>query len=378
MKGLEKILLATESCERRADTVRMAVALARAFQSEILLVHVLPEIHDAPIGIEEMKVVLDGRLQAMRAEIAGHGVRIAEPILAVGAPFNEIIEAADAHDVNVIMVGSGETLGLTAEKLIRKARQPVWVVKAGAMMPVRRILCPVDFSEPARRGLTNAIHLARAFQADLEVLTVIQPLASIHVGYAELADQAQMNYEEARRREFDEFLAGGDFHDVRWAKTVRRGLPHEQILEAAREQNVDLLVMGSTGRTGLARILIGSVAEKVVREMPCSVITVKAEHAIRLRVEQEIIGLEAHLAKGRQLLKAGLATEAVREFQQCLDTDMLYIPAWEGLATAHQRLGHAEESERCRQTAQRIAESHQHARIQAAVRAEHPFWGGKL
>jgi len=289
VKQLERILLATEFGQHQADVMRTAVALARAFQSEILLVHVIPKIPDLPVHVETLKTMLRGRLQQLRAEMAGYGVRVAEPILAVGAPFNEIIEAADAHDVNVILVGSGETLALTAEKLIRKARQPVWVVKAGARMPIRRILCPVDFSEAARRGLTNAIHLARAFQADLEVLTVIQPLASIHVGYAELADQAQMNYEEARRQEFEKFLAGGDFHDVRWTKTVRRGLPPEQILALARDPRADLLVMGSTGRTGLARILIGSVAERVIRALPCSVITVKGVDAIRLGWEQPAV-----------------------------------------------------------------------------------------
>jgi len=136
--------------------------------------------------------------------------------------------------------------------------------------------------------------------------------------------------------------------------------------------------MGSTGRTGLARILMGSVAEKVIREMPCSVITVKAEHAIRLSVEQEIVGLKAHVTKGHELLEADFAPEALREFQQCLDTEMLYVPAWEGLAAAHHRLGHMEESERCRQTAKSARESLEYSRIQAAVRAEHWLWRRKL
>jgi universal stress protein E len=381
VKLLERILVATEFGESQADTVRTAVTVARTFGSEMLLVHVIPEIRDAPLDLPAQRTAAAERLQDLRAEITGSGVRVADPIVAVGAPFNEIIELADAHDVNVIIVGSGETaggsqsrLGLTAEKLVRKARKPVWMVKAGAMGQFNSILCPVDFSDPARRALTNAIHLARTFQAHLTVLTVIQRLAETSVTAAGTTDVVQAKYEEADLWQFDRFLADFDFHNVRWSKTVRHGRPHEQILALAREQGADLMVMGSTGRTGLARILMGSVAEKVLREVPCSAVTVKAEHAVRLRLEQEIVDLEARVTKGRELLEAGFAPEALREFQGCVEAEALCVPAWEGLAAAHERLGHTGESERCRQTVQRARESLENSRIQATVRADHWLW----
>jgi len=94
------------------------------------------------------------------------------------------------------------------------------------------------------------------------------------------------------------------------------------------------------------------------------------KHAVRLHVEQEIASLEARVAEGRELLEAGFAREAVREFRLCVDAETLCVPAWEGLAAAHQRLGHEEESESCRQMAQCICESLECRRIEAAVRAE--------
>jgi nucleotide-binding universal stress UspA family protein len=160
MKLREKILLATEFGQSHADVMRTALALAQTFRSEILLVHVIPDIRDSPVGLETLKSALGGRLQELRSEIAGCDIRVADPIVAVGSPFYEIIELAEAHDVNVILVGSGKQagespfrMGLTAEKLIRKANKPVWVVKAGATAEFKTILCPVDFSESARRGL---------------------------------------------------------------------------------------------------------------------------------------------------------------------------------------------------------------------------------
>jgi hypothetical protein len=184
----------------------------------------------------------------------------------------------------------------------------------------------------------------------------------------------QAKYAEADLQRFDRFLTDFDFHNVRWSKAVRYGRPHEQILALAREQGVDLLVMGSTGRTGLARILMGSVAEKVLREVPCSMIMVKAEHAVRLRIEQETLDLDARVAKGRELLEAGFAPEAVHELHGCVEAEALCVPAWEGLAAAHQRLGCRGESERCRQMAQCARESLECSRIEATVRADHWLW----
>ena len=75
----------------------------------------------------------------------------------------------------------------------------------------------------------------------------------------------------------------------------------------------DLVAMVSTGRAGLARILMGEVVERVIREVPSSTIPLQAEHAVRSRVEQEIAALKARLAKGRELLEAGFAPGASRE-----------------------------------------------------------------
>ena len=381
MKLLERILVATEFGQSEADTVRTAVTVARAFESEVLLVHVIPEIHDSPLDLPAQKTKADALLQDLRAEISGGGVRVADPIVAAGAPFNEIIALADAHDVNVIIVGAGEQhgetpfrWGLTAEKLMRKARKPVWMVKAGAAGGFSTILCPVDFSDSARRALTNAIHLARTFRAHLTVLTVIQRLAETSVTAADTTDLVQARFAEADLRRFDRFLADFDFHNVRWSKDVRYGRPHEQILTLAREQGADLLVMGSTGRTRLSRILMGSVAAKVLREVPCSAVTVKAEHAVQLRMEQETLDLDARVTKGRELLEAGFAPEAVLEFQECVEAETLCVPGWEGLAAAHERLQQKGESEHCRQMAQRARESLEQSRIQAAVRADHWLW----
>ena len=109
-----------------------------------------------------------------------------ETAISSDIPFDQILRHADRHDANVIIMGAGEKsdddpfrLGITAEKVLRKASKPVWMVKPDAVMQITNILCPVDCSEPSTRALANAIRLARSFQAELTVLHVIRPLTII-------------------------------------------------------------------------------------------------------------------------------------------------------------------------------------------------------
>ena len=94
------------------------------------------------------------------------------------------------------------------------------------------------------------------------------------------------------------------------------------------------------------RMLAGSIAERVAGKMPCSMITVKSEHVIRLRLDAGVADIKAQCIQGQELLKKEFPAEAVCQFEQCIAQDSMYIPAWEGLAAAHTRLGHAKEAER--------------------------------
>lgn len=250
-------------------------------------------------------------------------------------------------------------LGITAEKIVRKANKPVWVVKKGGAKPIKKILCPVDFSEPSKRALTNAIHLTRSFQAELVVLTVIQTPSSLYPNdfvYG-LNSDPQETYRKLQQTEFDTFLRDFNFHNIKWDKVIVEGTPYQEILHITQKTASDLLIMGPTGKTGLTRILMGSVAEKVIREMPCSVLTMKSEHIIRLKLQTEIADIETHFKQGKDLLKKGLPEEALSQFQNCISKDMMFAPAWEGLAAAHGRLNHKEKSAFCREIAKQIRQT---------------------
>ena len=239
---------------------------------------------------------------------------------------------------------------------------------------IKRIICPIDFSEPSRRALKNAIHLAREFQAELTVMTVIAPLTDTRLDLdTQLTSEQQLIAKEQTSR-FENFLKEFDFHDVKLFKEIYQGKPYQEILKRIKAHKSDLLVMGTTGRTGLSRIMKGSVTEKVTREVPCSFITVKAENVIRLRLETKIRDIETHFRESKQLVSKGFAKEALNQFQLCLNIDCLYVPAWEGMAAVHERLGHKEKAQNCHNKVKEIRERLRHQEVEFDLHRHRPFF----
>lgn len=141
----------------------------------------------------------------------------------------------------------------------------------------RRILVPHDFSEPATRALAVAADLAAARRGRLVVLHVIPPIYHPH-GHAPWFPDAALIARERRQLEtIVERVARG--RRLPFACRVEVGGPLEHILDAAR--GADSIVMSTAGRTGIPRLLIGSVAERVVRHSPVPVLTVRPPAAGR-------------------------------------------------------------------------------------------------
>jgi nucleotide-binding universal stress UspA family protein len=138
------------------------------------------------------------------------------------------------------------------------------------MRPIQTILVPVDFSEHSRRALDYATGFAQRFGAAVHVVHVMHMPSDVRVTgtwWSTLRGQAL----EALR----ELLEGTDSAGLKIESHIAEGHPSESIVELATNLGADLIVMGSHGRTGLAHVLLGSVAERTIRSAPCPVITLK-------------------------------------------------------------------------------------------------------
>jgi nucleotide-binding universal stress UspA family protein len=139
LKLLEKILVATDLGHATQDILQMAAFLARAYRSSVALLHVVPEVPGSPFSMDMLAYSATLKLREAERDILEQGVGSVEIKVLFGSAFDQIIEYAEDCHANVILVGSGETavhekshLGITAEKVMRKASKPVWVVKRGA------------------------------------------------------------------------------------------------------------------------------------------------------------------------------------------------------------------------------------------------------
>jgi universal stress protein A len=147
-----------------------------------------------------------------------------------------------------------------------------------------RILVPTDFSEPADAALAYAKSLAQASEASLHVLHVIEDPLSPMAGVDGMG-QLPADLPETVRREAEGTLASrfgpADRERTRGTVEIRMGsLAARAIVDAANEQGADLIVMGTHGRTGLAHLVLGSVAERVVRTAHCPVLTMRRAPAV--------------------------------------------------------------------------------------------------
>lgn len=157
------------------------------------------------------------------------------------------------------------------------------------------VLIPTDGSDGTRQSIDHGLAIAKRFDATIHALSVVPegPLGTLQNDTAiAAADRAVERVEREAARE-----------DVEVVTAVEQGVPHEEILEYADEHGADMIVMGTQGRTGLDRVLMGSVTERVVRMADVPVVTVRLSEDVRIddADEAERIAREALAAEDGSL-----------------------------------------------------------------------------
>ena len=154
------------------------------------------------------------------------------------------------------------------------------------MIELKRILLPTDFSDFSRTALGWGCEFADKFGAELHLLHVLQDLVAMvpepGLSFPPPGEYLQ-ELQQAAERALAELPGSHCREGTSIVRATRHGPPFVEIIRYARENDVDLIIMGTHGRTGLAHVLMGSVAEKVVRKSPCPVLTIRpSEHTFQM------------------------------------------------------------------------------------------------
>jgi nucleotide-binding universal stress UspA family protein len=294
MSIFHRILFAGDFSERSRGAFRAACSLAGESGAHLHVLNVAePALLAEPPGPARgarFPAVLPAHTPAQRQEIEGRlrAFYQAAPPVAVdyivrdGDAAEEILRAADEVDADLLVVGTHGRGGIdrlicgsVAEAVMRRSSRPVLVVRdAGASRPdapIRMILHPTDFSARSWPALGVARALARANRAGLALMHVAP--AEVITGDTFYAP-ADLGPERAELEKLQEQSARAGLQGSVKSRLCQ-GDPVTEILLAAEELGCDLIVMGSHGRTGLGRLLMGSVAESVTRRAPCPTLIVK-------------------------------------------------------------------------------------------------------
>ncbi len=147
------------------------------------------------------------------------------------------------------------------------------------MIKLQKILCPLDFSENSLEALKYATHTALREDATLYLIHIVDSRVYDYGGpiYEPVIPAKKSKIDPAAKDRLRDKLLEKVPKEIqdRVEMVISFGVPFVEIIRAARDYDVDLIVMGTQGRTGVSHILIGSVAERVVRKAPCPVLTVK-------------------------------------------------------------------------------------------------------
>lgn len=286
---IRRILLATDFSPRAAAAEDYAGRFARAYDAELLLLHVsepYPTLSTDAVAesslLEPVRQRVLGTLEESATRYGTAGIR-ASAAHRVGLPSEEILRVAADEDADLIMMGTrGRTqltdvlLGSTAERVVKGALCPVITVPTGIDTGVTRLLVPFDFFPASLDALETAVQLARDFHAQIDLLHVMDwAWLRQQFSMTELADDVHVRTQITTRL--------GDYADRIRAEgieveiLIRGGAgPVDHIVETASERHVHLIVMGTHGKRGWQRALLGSVAEGVVRRAACPVLTLRA------------------------------------------------------------------------------------------------------
>lgn len=283
---MKTILMATDFSTRSDRALRRAVLLAKAHGAALALVHVVDD--DQPPALVEQQCDAARTLLELTARTIGDvdGVR-AVAVLKTGDAFTGILAAADAAEPDLIIVGPHRRqfldtfVGTTAERTIRRGSRPVLMANAVPSGAYQHILLAVDFDNASRTAVQTAKRLGMLAGSSLTALHLFDAPA---VGMMKRAMEdggaidAYLQEEERRATAaLSSRLAEYGVDGARQLLRPQQGSPAGAIRAGAEQVQADLIVMGTNRRTGMHRLLLGSVAQEVLVDATQDVLIVPLE-----------------------------------------------------------------------------------------------------
>jgi nucleotide-binding universal stress UspA family protein len=296
MRQINRILCPLDLSDISRHAADHAVLLASWYGAKITALHisnpvVIPATDFTVAGMGPSLILTDDDIKQLHEQIAACFPAAKSSNLDIvidgGPPANAILDRARALPGDLIVIGTHGiggfehlVLGSVTEKVLRKATCPVMTVpphsRTTSKLPFKRLLCPIDFSDPSLSALEFAFSLAQEGEAELTILHVFdagdEPLTNRPINVPEYRLQMEHDFTE----KLEALVPASTQTWCHPHTRVAHGKPYREILGAATEDSADLIVMGVHGRNALDLMLFGSTTNQVVRRATCPVLTLRA------------------------------------------------------------------------------------------------------
>jgi len=267
---LEKLLLPTDGSKFSESAIREAIKLAKICSSKLYAVSVIKTNLEfetlVPQVIEKDEKEAIEHLESIKTRASTEGVNCEIIVLRGEEPYQDIVDEATKNQVNMIIMGRhGRTgllrlmMGSVTAKVIGHAPCNILVVPPTAKVECRNILIATDGSKYSEAATSEAIGIAKRCGSSLIVISVASSDAEITSAEDNVKKVVELVEKESIKIE---------------GLTVT-GKPYEVIVETSKQKHADLIVVGSHGRTGLERLLMGSVTERVIGHTESAVLVVR-------------------------------------------------------------------------------------------------------
>lgn len=297
MNTFSKILVPVDFSKHTDAAIDTAVGIASRYGAAITLLNIfepmalaLPEARSIGAGATSMVDLMEdvrAALEKKRAAALVKGAKDVAVQVERGNPAVVIKDVADAGRYDLIVMRTiGRTgvahflIGSVAERVVRTASCAVLTVHEHSR-PFAKILVPTDFSTHSDKALDAAVELATRWHASITLVSVFEPIAHKYpTGSGIYASFPVDHLLKDQLEALDALQQRALRIGAERVELVQRiGHPATEIVNLARDGGFDLIAMATHGRTGMSRLLIGAVAERVVRTAPCPVLTMRPREA---------------------------------------------------------------------------------------------------
>lgn len=278
IEGIRSLLLSTDGSEFSEGATREAIRLARMCSCKLYVLYVVetnPEFEAfAPEIVEKAEIQAREHLVSVKERAGGEGVECEAIVHHGEEPYRFIVDEASRIRVDLIVMGRrGRTgirrllMGSVTERTIGLSPMNVLIVPRDARIEFKSIVVATDASKYSKAVVDKAIRLTKITGARLHVVTVTRPDATPE--RIKESEDALKVIQMISRREGIKAVA-------KHLRNKPHGKIHEAILGYARKNKADLVIIGPHGRTGIKRLIMGSVAGRVIGHSACAVLVVKA------------------------------------------------------------------------------------------------------